>query len=50
MVWIWEGLVPKILWPIDIQRDLVIHSGLYWPDPDRLIILLGIAGIIVCSS
>jgi hypothetical protein len=50
-VWIWEGLVPKILAPTAMQRDLVVASGLYWPDPDRFLIGLGaamiVAGIII---
>lgn len=51
-VWIWEGLVPKILAPTDTQRELVAASGLYWPDPDRFLIGLGTAmiaaGVIIC--
>jgi len=51
-VWIWEGLVPKILAPTAMQRDLVMASGLYWPDPDRFLIGLGaamiVAGVIIC--
>ena len=53
-VWIWEGLVPKIIAPTEVQRQLVLDSGLYWPDPDRFLIGLGvamtIAGIIICSG
>lgn len=51
-VWIWEGLVPKILGPTEMQRQLVIESGLYWPDPDRFLFALGIAmiafGLVLC--
>ena len=54
LVWIWEGLVPKILWPTPEQRELVLRSGLYWPDPDTYLVILGIAmiiaGIILCSG
>lgn len=54
LVWIWEGLVPKILWPTDMQRDLIVQSGLYWPNPDLFTQALGvamiIAGIILCSG
>lgn len=53
-VWIWEGLVPKILGPTTMQRDLVIASGCYWPDPDRFTIGLGlamiVAGILICGG
>lgn len=52
LVWIWEGLVPKMILPTEVQRDLVMRSGLYWPDPDRWLFLLGaamiVAGIILC--
>lgn len=54
LVWIWEGLVPKILWPTEMQRELILQSGLYWPNPDTFTQLLGvamiIAGIILCSG
>jgi uncharacterized membrane protein YphA (DoxX/SURF4 family) len=53
-VWIWEGLVPKILGPTAMQRDLVVASGWYWPDPDRFTICLGlvmiVAGIAICAG
>ena len=52
LVWIWEGLVPKILWPTEAQRDLVERSGLFWPSPEGFLQILGIAmvvaGIILC--
>ena len=52
LVWIWEGLVPKILWTSEVQTELVISSNLYWPDPDTFLVILGstmmIAGIIIC--
>lgn len=53
-VWIWEGLVPKILGPTAMQREMVIASGWYWPDPDSFTIGLGLAmiaaGIAICSG
>lgn len=52
LVWIWEGLVPKILLPTAVQTKLVEHSGLYWPNPDAWLVLLGggmiVAGILTC--
>lgn len=45
-VWIWEGLVPKILGPTAMQRDLVLRSGLFWPDPDRFLVGLGLLMIV----
>jgi len=52
LVWIWEGLVPKIILPTDAQRTLVINSNLYWPNPDSWLVILGTAmiaaGILIC--
>ena len=52
LVWIWEGLVPKILMPTAMQTRVVENSGLYWPDPARWLIILGIgmiiAGVVIC--
>lgn len=54
LVWIWEGLVPKILWNTEVQTELVRSSGLYWPDPEGFLVILGvamiIAGIIICTG
>ena len=51
-VWIWEGLIPKILLPTAVQTALVERSGLYWPDPNTWLTLLGsamtLAGIAIC--
>lgn len=51
-VWIWEGLVPKILGPTEMQHQLVQNSGLYWPDVRTWLIMLGaamiVAGVILC--
>lgn len=52
-VWIWEGLVPKILWTGDArQRPLVEESAFYWPDPDTFLVILGsgmiVLGVILC--
>ena len=37
-----------------MQRDLIVRSGLYWPNPDTFLQLLGVAmivaGIILCSG
>ncbi len=52
LVWIWEGLVPKILAPTPLQAQIVERSGLYWPDIDTWLLVMGIsmiiAGIIIC--
>lgn len=54
-VWIWEGLVLKILWPGDPRQiPLVEASGLYWPDPETFLLILGIGmtalGILLCTG
>jgi uncharacterized membrane protein YphA (DoxX/SURF4 family) len=52
LVWIWEGLVPKMLWRTTMQNETVAASGLYWPDVESFLIGLGaamiVAGIILC--
>ena len=52
LVWIWEGLVPKMLWRTEMQTETVAASGLYWPDVDRFLIGLGmamiVAGVVLC--
>ncbi|MCB1237862.1 MAG: hypothetical protein KDM91_22545 [Verrucomicrobiae bacterium] len=54
LVWIWEGLVPKMLLTTATQRQLVERSGLFWPDPDRFLIILGscmiVAGLVLCAG
>ena len=52
LVWIWEGLVPKILLTTRAQHDMVERSGLFWPDPDTWLAILGsamvVTGIVIC--
>ncbi|MCF6312224.1 MAG: DoxX-like family protein [Verrucomicrobiales bacterium] len=54
LVWIWEGLVPKMLMPTTMQTRVVENSGLYWPDPASWLIILGIGmiamGLLLCSG
>ncbi len=56
LVWIWEGLVLKIIFrhEVPMQAALVERSGLYWPDADTFTVLLGTAmtlcGIILCCG
>lgn len=26
-IWVWEGLVPRMLWPSQTQFDMVVRSG-----------------------
>jgi uncharacterized membrane protein YphA (DoxX/SURF4 family) len=48
LVWIYEGLVPKILFlnAHPEQIELVRRSHLFWPTPELTLIALGIAQII----
>lgn len=52
LVWIWEGIVPKILMPTPMQTRVVEKSGLYWPDPATWLVVLGIGmilmGLVLC--
>ncbi|NNE90441.1 MAG: hypothetical protein HKN23_02235 [Verrucomicrobiales bacterium] len=52
LVWIWEGVVPKMLLPTEMQIRVVENSGIYWPDPAGWLVLLGsgmiVAGIVLC--
>ena len=52
LVWIWEGVVPKMLLPSAVQTRLVENSGLYWPDPAGWLTILGaamiVAGVVLC--
>lgn len=54
LVWIWEGLIPKMLWPTAMQTATVVNSGLYWPDPERFLHGLGavmiVAGVLICAG
>jgi uncharacterized membrane protein YphA (DoxX/SURF4 family) len=48
LVWVYEGLVPKILFVHSLpeQVELVRHSGIYWPTPEITLIALGVAQVI----
>jgi len=52
LVWIWEGIVPKMLLPSAVQTELVERSGAFWPDPQTWLMILGAgmiaAGVILC--
>jgi uncharacterized membrane protein YphA (DoxX/SURF4 family) len=49
LVWIYEGLVPKILFlnANPAQLDLVRRSGLFWPNPAATLVTLGIAQVVM---
>lgn len=44
-VWLYEGLVPKLLFIRPDQPDLVERSGLYFGTPEGFLQLLGVAQI-----
>lgn len=48
IVWLYEGLVPKILFlrANPEQTDLVARSGLYWPTPEATLVILGVAQVL----
>jgi uncharacterized membrane protein YphA (DoxX/SURF4 family) len=48
MVWLYEGLVPKLLFVRSDQIDLVRRSGLFFGTPEFFLQLLGVAQV-VCA-
>lgn len=44
-VWLYEGLVPKLLFIRPDQLDLVQRSGLYFGTPEHFLQLLGLAQV-----
>lgn len=45
LVWVYEGLVPKLLFVRPDQIDLVARSGLYFATPELFLQLLGAAQV-----
>jgi len=37
VIWVYEGLVPKVLFVTQHELDLVARSGLYWPTPRAML-------------
>jgi uncharacterized membrane protein YphA (DoxX/SURF4 family) len=46
LVWVYEGLVPKLLFVRPDQIDLVARSGLYFATPEFFLQLLGAAQVV----
>lgn len=42
-VWVWEGLLPKMLWPSQLQCDMVLRSGWWVGSPEATVWWLGLA-------
>jgi len=45
LVWLYEGLVPKILFRRADEIDLVQRSGLFWRSPEFTLQIMGVAQI-----
>lgn len=46
LVWIWEGLMPKILFPSPAQFAMVERSGWWWGSPEQTLHWLGVAMVL----
>ena len=46
LVWVWEGLMPKILFPSPTQFAMVERSGWWWGSPEQTLHWLGIAMVL----
>jgi len=44
-VWVWEGLVPKVLYPSALQIEMVRRSGWWLGSPEATLFWLGVAMI-----
>jgi uncharacterized membrane protein YphA (DoxX/SURF4 family) len=47
LVWLYEGLVPKILFLRADEIELVKNSGLTWRTPELTLLLMGVAQMLV---
>ena len=51
-VWFWEGLMPKVIYPSQLQLDMVRTSGWWWVSPETTLHWLGltmmVAGLLLC--
>jgi hypothetical protein len=45
-VWVYEGLVPKLLFTTQHELDLVARSHLYWPTPRATLVALALGEIL----
>ncbi|MEY4483639.1 MAG: hypothetical protein RL693_1091 [Verrucomicrobiota bacterium] len=54
LVWVWEGLMPKILFPSPAQFSMVERSGWWWGSPAQTLQWLGaamvLAGLAIMSG
>ena len=47
LVWLYEGLIPKLLFPRAEQTEFVRNSNIFWSTPELTLQLLGFAQIAV---
>ena len=45
LVWVWEGLMPKVLFPSAMDIEMVRRSGWWWGSPEQTLYWLGWAMI-----
>jgi uncharacterized membrane protein YphA (DoxX/SURF4 family) len=46
-IWVYLGLVPKLLTPVPLEHDVVRRTGLYFSSPDLTIRMIGVFEIIL---
>lgn len=46
LVWVWEGLMPKVLFPSPSQFAMVERSGWWWGSPELTLHWLGVAMVL----
>ena len=46
VIWVYEGLVPKLLYTTQQEVDLVARSHAYWPTPGATLATLGVCEIL----
>ena len=45
-VWLWEGLMPKMLFPSATQYEMVRRCGWWWGSPEQTVWWLGLAMVL----
>ena len=46
LIWVYEGLIPKLLYTTRHEIDLVARSGAYWPTPRATLATLGVCEVL----
>jgi uncharacterized membrane protein YphA (DoxX/SURF4 family) len=50
LVWVWEGLMPKVLFPSELQIDMVRRSGWWSGSPEQTLYWLGWAMVLAGAA